>query len=205
MEDPTLAKFDFNEMLCQARIGYAELSTRHAALLELIASSTSEAQTVQEQITKLAAMLKNLGVEPEESLARPRSANVSGATEKAVKIAFGPNTSVLIRESDLIAAVKADGNPSMLDKSIQGALYKMSIAGKITRHGKRGSYSYSLKESVAGDELMAADPEFLPDPPAVIQYTVPAVPVPAGGNFFPRANTNWSSEARSNWGGNDRT
>ena len=200
MEDPTLAKFDFNEMVCQARIGYAELSTRHAALLELIASSTSEAQTVQEQITKLAAMLKNLGVEPEESLARPRSANVATATKKAVTLAFGPNTSLIIRESDLIAAVKADGNPSMLDKSIQGALYKLSVAGWLTRHGKRGSDSYSLAEVEDGPVVA---PEVLPEPPFVIVHNT--APVPAGGNVFPRTSHNGSNEARPNWDGGGRS
>lgn len=216
MEDPTLTKFDFNEMVCQARIGYAELSTRHAALLELISTSTQEAKTVQEQLDRLGAMLQSLGVQPEESLTRPRP-NVSAATEKAVKQFFTNNPSGIILESKLIAAVKADGNPSMIDKSIQGALYKMSLAGKITRHGKRGSYSYSLKESVAAAEMVAATEQ----PFTVVVGDVgpltqgqtnsplanpfPTTPLtPAVGQLYPQKTPNWTSEARPNWGGTER-
>ena len=82
-------------------------------------------------------------VTPEESLARPRQMSVSRVTEKFVKDAFQDDSSRIILEADIITSIKL-AYPLMLDKSIQGVLYRMSQDKRLTRHGKRGHYSYSM-------------------------------------------------------------
>lgn len=142
-------KFDFDEMVCQARIGYAELSEKRTTILASIESLTKEVTTIEEQVKKLATMLTALGVPLEESLARPRAVGVSQLTERIVRETFEGNPSLIETEAELIARVKA-ASPGMIDKSIQGVLYKLTQTGKLTRHGKRGSYSYSA----VGSDLM---------------------------------------------------
>jgi hypothetical protein len=201
--------YDFNAWLRDARLGFVELSARHTTLLERIASDTKEADEIYEQLQKLASGLKSFGIEPEKSLARPRSSNVSAATEKIVKQIFDGNPAgAIVTESNLIAAVKAD-SPSMLDKSIQGALYKMVVSGKITRHGKRGSYAYSSPEVKDGSfKVSIGDPgPVVPgatngSPEAALSIGLgvltPGVGIltPAVGQMYPREQ---EPEPRPNW------
>jgi hypothetical protein len=75
---------------------------------------------------------------------------VSQLTERIVRETFGESPSLVMSEAGLIALIKR-ASPGMIDKSIQGALYKLAQTGKLTRHGKRGSYSYS---AVDVDQVM---------------------------------------------------
>jgi len=142
--------FNFDEMVANARIGYADLSERRTTILASIESLTKEAVIIEDQIKRLAAMLTALGVPLEESLARPRAVGVSQLTERIVRERFEEDPSAVISEAVLITRVK-QASPGMIEKSIQGALYKMSTTGKLNRHGKRGSYSYS---AVDVDQVM---------------------------------------------------
>jgi hypothetical protein len=137
--------FDFDEMVRQARIGYTELASRRDSLKESIVSANLEMERIASQLEKLGAMLKSLGVQPEDSLARPRPP-VASLTEAAVNLLFTDNQDAVLREADIVAEVRKT-SPSVKDKSIQNALYRMDQAGKITRLGKRGAYSYSMPGS----------------------------------------------------------
>ena len=66
--------FNFDEMVANARIGYADLSERRTTILASIESLTKEATVIEDQIKRLATMLTSLGIPLEESLARPRAA-----------------------------------------------------------------------------------------------------------------------------------
>jgi hypothetical protein len=150
--------FNFDEMVANARIGYADLSERRTTILASIESLTKEVTVIEDQIKRLATMLTALGVPLEESLARPRAVGVSQLTERIVRETFEENPSAVMSEAVLITRVK-QASPGMIEKSIQGALYKLFTTGKLTRHGKRGSYSYSAVET---DPVVEADPDGLP-------------------------------------------
>jgi predicted transcriptional regulator len=152
-EDPT---FDFDAILRQMKIGYADLCTRRTSLRDSIASATTELEKIEPQIEKLSAVLNSMGVTPEESLARPRQMTVSKITEQVVERVFRGDPSSIILEADLITKVKREA-PGMLDKSIQSVLYRMSKDGNLTRYGKRGHFSYSMNTNWEEKVALAAD------------------------------------------------
>jgi len=146
-EDIEDRKFDFDNMVRDARLGYTELRARRTSVRDTIDRLLDEEKLIVEQCDKLSKMLSSMGIEPEETISRPRQSNIATVAAEVIEETFRKFPDLIaIDESDLIKAV-AVRLPFAKEKSIQGAFYRLTQTNsKITRRGKRGSYQYTFSD-----------------------------------------------------------
>ena len=140
-------KFDFDTMVRDARLGYTELRARRTSVRDTIDRLLDEEKLIVEQCDKLSKMLSSMGIEPEETISRPRQSNIATVAAEVIEETFRKFPALIaIDESELIKAV-AVRLPFAKEKSIQGAFYRLTQTNpKITRRGKRGSYQYTFSD-----------------------------------------------------------
>jgi len=136
------SRFDFDAFLRDARIGYAALSEMRTHLTKERERIEAELKKVEMDTDRLAAILKSVGLDPQESLTRGRQMNVAAITHEVVEEIFSNPSVITVEEGDIMARVIVKDSFTR-PKSIQSALYRMTQSGKISRRGKRGSYVYS--------------------------------------------------------------
>ena len=148
IQDPTdflESRFDFNEFVRNARIGYAELCGRREALEATIASASEELVSVRDQIEKLEKVLDSSGIEAEPSLARPRTSYVSATTNQVIEeLRENLSSRSEIHPEAAIISLVISKLPDAKPKSISVALFRMVQQQKLIRSGKRGDYAYQI-------------------------------------------------------------
>lgn len=149
-QDPEDRKFDFDTMMREARIGYAELSSRRKELRESIEKLLAEEALVVAQSEKLGKMLSAMGVEPEESLSRPRQrGDLMALSLKVIEDLFRASPTTLgFSEDEIVSRVKAQA-PFVHERSIHNALLRLAQQrpGKVSRTGNsRSTYAYTFSD-----------------------------------------------------------
>lgn len=141
--------FDFEQFFRQAKEGRTVLLARKEKLESEIEEGQAELEKIADQLSQLEQII---GSDPSVN-ERTRQSNVQNLVLAAVKEIFeDPNSgySKHVAERQIVARVMLK-EPTTKEKSIQSVLLRMHKGGKLARHGKRGSYEYTL--IVPGDEI----------------------------------------------------